>query len=178
MDIFQQFLGNGGNAGNGGGFPPGQPLPGSNNNGTAMTGGNSESMDTLFQRFSGLMLQGVAQGETTLVATNNAIDFVRNLVQRRGEGYRAKLLRDIGNLERGLPLDTDDMEISDDEEDGFYGPGPAMGGYPGGGHGGYGGFPGRGYGGFGYGGFPGGGYGGFGYGGYGGFGGGWYDDRW
>ncbi|KAK4899281.1 hypothetical protein LTR27_003513 [Elasticomyces elasticus] len=172
MDTFQQFLGNGGNAGNGGGFPPGQPLPGSNNhNGASTTGGTSESMESLFQRYSALMLQS-----RDSVPQRNAIDFVRYLVQRRGEGYRAKLLRDIGNLERGLPLDTDDMDISDDEEDGFYGSGPAMGGYPGGG---YGGFPGYGgYGGFGYGGFPGGGYGEFGYGGYGGFGAGWYDDRW
>ncbi|KAK4961013.1 hypothetical protein LTR10_001502 [Elasticomyces elasticus] len=164
MDPFQNVLGGHGNTGNGGGFPPGQPLPGSNINGTTMTGGNSESMESLFQRYSGLMLQNVVARGRDPVCQANAIDFVRNLVQRRGEGYRVKLLRDIGNLERGLPLDTDDMDISDDEDDeinGFYGYGPGMGGYPGGGYPGY-----PGYGG-GFGGFGGG------YGGYGGFGGGW-----
>ncbi|KAK5733922.1 hypothetical protein LTR17_009329 [Elasticomyces elasticus] len=142
MDPFQHLMGGPGNAGNGGGFPPGQQRPGSYDH-------NDESTQTLFRGFTELMAQMVAQGSDP-VETNNALEFVRNQFREQGEAYRGKLLRNIAMLENLL----DDEDSSDDEIPGFYGPGPGMGGYPGGG----------------YGGFGGGGYGG--YGGYGGFGGG------
>ncbi|KAK3639413.1 hypothetical protein LTR22_017447 [Elasticomyces elasticus] len=145
MDPFQHLLGNGGNTGNGGGFPPGQPR-GSYDH-------NDESTQTLFRGFSELMAQMVEQGSDP-VEINNVLEFVRNQFREQGEGYRGKLLRNIAMLED--LLDAEDS--SDDEMPGFYGQGLGMGGYPGGG---YGGFGGGGYGGYGgYGGF-GGGFGAF-----------------
>ncbi|KAK5741197.1 hypothetical protein LTR17_004137 [Elasticomyces elasticus] len=135
MGPFQHLLGNGGNAGNGGGFPPGQPRLGSYDH-------NDESTQTLYRGFTELMAQMVAQGSDP-VETNNALESVRNQFREQGEGYRGKLLRNIAMLENLL----DDEDSSDDEMPGFYGPGPGMGGYPGGGYGGYGGF-GGGFGGF------------------------------